>query len=108
MKLTLFLDLWASKFTVDSYLRYDIVNYGDFCQAGTWLADFMRASVLFQLDVNECVWGLVGSVTSDTEDCEWATYYVNQPIYDFSPFFDTMNGELYPNSCGDRIPIYNA
>jgi len=33
-KLTLFLDLWLSKFTADSYMRYDIVNYGDYCNAG--------------------------------------------------------------------------
>ena len=31
IKLTVFLDLWLSKLTADSYLRYDVVNYGDFC-----------------------------------------------------------------------------
>ena len=28
-------------------------------------------------DVNECIWGLFGSITSDTEDCAWGTYYIN-------------------------------
>ena len=108
IKVTVFLDLWLSKFTIDSYLRYNVVNYGDFCRAGTWLLDIARASVLFQLDVNECVVGLVGSITSDTEDCEWGTYYINQPIFDYSPFFDTATGDIYPNSCGVDIPVYNA
>ena len=67
----------VSKITADHYIRYDIVNYGDYCQAGIWLLDILRASLLFQLDVNECVWGLVGSITSDTDDCTWGTYYIN-------------------------------
>ena len=77
VRVTVFFDVWLSKITADHYIRYDIVNYGDYCQAGQWLLDIMRASLLFQLDVNECVWGLVGSITSDTEDCEWGTYYIN-------------------------------
>ena len=54
----------------------------DMCAAGQWLLDVARASLLFQLDVNECIWGLFGSITSDTEDCDWGTYYINQPIWD--------------------------
>ena len=77
VKLTVFLDLWLSKFTIDNYLRYDVVNYGDFCNATQWFLDVIRASLLFQLDVNECTWGLIGSITADTEDCEWGTYYIN-------------------------------
>ena len=78
VRLTLFLDLWVAKFTADSYMRYDIVNHdNDMCAAGQWLLDVARASLLFQLDVNECIWGLVGSITSDTDDCSWGTYYIN-------------------------------
>ena len=77
VKVTIFFDLWLSKITADHYIRYDIVNYRDYCQAGQWLLDILRASLLFQLDVNECVWGLVGSITSDTDDCTWGTYYIN-------------------------------
>ena len=72
----------------------DIVNYQDFCMAGQWLVDLMRASLLFQIDVNECVWGLVGSITSDTQDCDWATYYINQPFLDYK-LLDGFGGELY-------------
>jgi len=108
-KITLYLDLWLSKITADSYLRYDVIQYGDFCNAGNWLLDVARASVLFQLDVNECIWGLIGSITSDTDDCAWGTYYINQPIWDYQPFFESMTGELYPSSCGDEpVPVYDS
>ena len=46
-KVTLYLDLWLSKITVDNYMRYDIVNYRDYCTAGQWFLDVARASVLF-------------------------------------------------------------
>ena len=83
IRLYVFLDLWAGKATAESYLRYDIVNYGGFCNAAQYLVDLARASLLFQIDVNECVWGLVGSLTSDTQDCTWGTYYINQPFVDY-------------------------
>lgn len=108
VKLTLYLDLWLSKLTADNYVRYDIVNYGDFCTSGNWLLDVARASLLFQIDVNECVWGLVGSITSDTEDCKWGTYYINQPIWDAKPFMESMGGAIYPSTCPEPIPEYNA
>ena len=78
VRLTLFLDLWVAKVTADSYMRYDVVNHNnDMCASGQWLLDVARASLFFQLDVNECIWGLFGSITSDTEDCSWGTYYIN-------------------------------
>ena len=109
VRLTLFLDLWLTKVTADSYMRYDIVNHdNDMCAAGQWLLDIARASLLFQLDVNECIWGLFGSITSDTEDCAWGTYYINQPIWDAQPFFEQTSGMLYPNTCDEDIPKYDA
>ena len=106
IKFTLFGDLWLGKATAENYLSYDIVNYQNFCMAGQWLVDLMRASLLFQIDVNECVWGLVGSITSDTQDCDWATYYINQPFLDFK-LLDGFGGELY-NSCENPIPEYDS
>ena len=48
VRLTLYLDLWLTKLTADSYMRYDVVNHnGDMCAAGQWLLDVARASVLF-------------------------------------------------------------
>lgn len=33
-KLTIYLDVFAARLTaLDNYMRYDVVNYGDFCQA---------------------------------------------------------------------------
>ena len=102
-----FLDLWLGKGSVDSYLRYDIVNYGDFCLAGSWMLDLLRASLLFQIDVNECVWGLIGSLTDDTQDCSWGTYYINQPFLDFQPIHKSLTGQVV-NTCKEPIPIYNS
>eukprot|EP00353_Schmidingerella_taraikaensis_P011817 CAMPEP_0185582198 /NCGR_PEP_ID=MMETSP0434-20130131/20130_1 /TAXON_ID=626734 ORGANISM="Favella taraikaensis, Strain Fe Narragansett Bay" /NCGR_SAMPLE_ID=MMETSP0434 /ASSEMBLY_ACC=CAM_ASM_000379 /LENGTH=96 /DNA_ID=CAMNT_0028200961 /DNA_START=253 /DNA_END=540 /DNA_ORIENTATION=+ len=56
VRIYLFLDLWAGKVTAENYLSYDIVNYGDFCYAAQYLIDVARASLLFQIDINECVW----------------------------------------------------
>ncbi len=106
VKVTLFADLWLGKATAENYLSYDIVNYQDFCLAGQWLVDLLRASLLFQVDVNECVWGLVGSITSDTQDCDWATYYINQPFLDFK-LLEGYGGELY-NTCEVPIPEYDS
>ena len=83
IKITVFADLWISKFTFDNYLRYNIVKYSDPCAAGNWFLDVARASVLIELDVNECVWGLIGSLTDKTQDCEWGTYYINKPILNY-------------------------
>ena len=104
----LFLDLYLGKATADNYVRYDVVNYGDFCAAGQWLVDMVRASLLFQIDVNECVWGLVGSLTNNTQDCDWGTYYINQPFLDYQPVSETMEGDLYPSTCGESIPTYDG
>ena len=108
VRLYIFLDLWLGKATAENYLRYDVVNYGDFCNAAQYLIDLARASLLFQIDVNECVWGLIGSLTSDTQDCEWGTYYINQPLIDYQPFKEQMKGELLGNSCGGPIPQYDG
>ena len=46
-RVSTFLDLWLSKFTFDNYMSYDIINYSDYCNAGQWLLDVARASLLF-------------------------------------------------------------
>jgi len=46
-RLYIFLDLWVAKATLENYLRYDIVNYGSFCNAAQYLIDLARASLLF-------------------------------------------------------------
>lgn len=77
IRITVYADVWLTRFMMDSYQRIDIINYKNFCVAGSWLLDVLRFSLLYQIDVNECVWGLVGAITNDSEDCEWGTYYIN-------------------------------
>ena len=69
-RLTLYGDIWITKVTFfDNYMRMDIVNYNDFCDAMQYIIDVLRFQFLFQLDVNECIWGLVGQITGNTQDC---------------------------------------
>ena len=107
-RLTLFADVWLAKVTFfDNYLRMDVVNYNDICDAMQWIIDVLRIQFLFQLDVNECVWGLVGQITDSTQDCNWSTYYINHPIYDWNPVYEGLQGWMFPNKCGD-VPPYNG
>lgn len=108
IRITLYADAWLTRFLIDSFLRMDIVNYSDFCTAGTWFLDVLRFSILYQIDVNECVWGLIGAITDDSQDCEWGTYYINQPLFDWQPVLETSTGGLWQNTCGEPIPDYNA
>lgn len=107
-RLTFYGDIWLSKITFfDNYMRFDIVNYDEFCDAMQWLIDVLRFQFLFQLDVNECLWGLVGQLTSSTQDCQWSTYYINHPIFDWNPVFEGLQGWMFPNECG-VVPRYDA
>ena len=107
-RLTFYGDIWITKVTFwDNYLRVDIVNYNDFCDAMQYLIDVLRFQFLFQLDVNECYWGLVGELTDSTQDCSWSTYYINHPIFDWNPSYKGLQGWMFPNKCGD-VPRYDA
>ena len=76
-----FFDLWGAKVMFfDNYMRYDIVNYKDFCDTAGWLAEVARFMIFLQIDVNECLFGLIGAFTDDVEDCDWSTYYINHPL----------------------------
>ena len=47
-RLTFFGDIWITKVTFfDNYLRVDIVNYNDFCDAMQYLIDVLRFQLLF-------------------------------------------------------------
>ena len=105
IKLTVFVDIWLSKVTFDNYLRYNITKYSDPCAAGNWFLDVARVSYRFELDVNECVWGLIGSLTNNTQDCEWGTYYIDKPLFNFQPFLETKTGSVY-STCDGEIPVY--
>ena len=108
VRVNLYLDLWLSKLTVDNYMAYNIVEKKDFCQSTNWFLDVARASLLVQLDVNECKWGLVGSITDDTSDCEWGTYYIGKPLWDAQPFYEQSRGVIMEGTCEGEVPAYDA
>ena len=61
VKFYVYFDVWGAKLTyLDNYMRYDVVNGGDFCQASNWFAEFARLQTYIQVDVNECIYGLIG------------------------------------------------
>lgn len=107
-RLSLFGDVWLAKVNFwDNYLRVDIVNYNDWCNAMQYIIDVLRFEFLFQLDVNECSWGLVGQVTDSTQDCTWTSYYINHPLFEWNPVYKGLSGFMYPNKCG-HVPPYDA
>jgi len=84
VRLHVFFDIDGFKMTFfDSYSRIDIVNYSDWCTAAAWFFESARFKLFAQVDVNECLIGLVGALTDDTYDCDWSTYYINHPFFDF-------------------------
>ena len=108
-RLTLYGDVWLAKITFfDNYMRMDIVNYNDFCDAMQYLIETLKFAFLFQVDVNECIFGLVGAITSTTQDCQWSTYYINHPIFQWDPVPQgNLQGWMFPNTCGD-VPPYDG
>ena len=61
-----------------------------------------------QLDVNECLIGLIGQFTDETDDCIWSTYYVNHPLFDYNIWYPRLSGPVFPDLCGDHIPAYDS
>ena len=109
--LTLYLDVWGARLTMlDNYMRYDVVNYGDFCQAADWYLQFATIQSFMQIDVNQCIYGLIGwqSSSSSTSDCSWATYYINYPLTNMNFYNETRGGTLMASTCGDPIPPYDT
>ena len=109
IKLIFFLDVWGAKWTFfDNYLRYDIINYGDFCNAAQWFLEIARVQFFMEVDVNECLYGLFGTLDENetAEECDWATYYIDHPFWDLDLWDESFRGDLLANDCGN-IPWYN-
>lgn len=57
-----YFDLWGLKLAFfDNYVRYNVVEYGDFCNAAQWFLEVARAQVFFEIDANECIYGIIDS-----------------------------------------------
>jgi len=61
-----------------------------------------------QIDVNQCIYGLIGATGTDSSDCGWATYYINYPLMDMNFSNYTMQGMVMPSTCNETIPDYDT
>ena len=65
-----------------------------------YLTDVLDISILLDVKVKECDYGLMGIFTGDNEDCYWRNYELVKPIADvhFLNALDTINA-LIPYFC---------
>ena len=88
---------------------------GSICTAGFAYNDVARIQIYFQLDYQQCQYGVLGLAIpnelneSPAVKCEWQTYYVNKPIIDIE-LAEGSGGETYRGAdCLNRdIPRYDA
>ena len=99
VKIKLFLDIWGVNAVIDNYLQYDIINYGDFCYTTSWALDVARVQTYFEVDVNECLIGIVGTVFGQPNSCIWNTYYINHPLNTWDIYNYNLGGYLAPGTC---------
>lgn len=56
------------------------------------------------------MFGLIGAFTTDTEDCDWSTYYIAHPVFDFDLYEEDdekWGGNIMRKSkCADEIGDY--
>ena len=81
-RITLFFDLIGAKFAPSMTMKYDTVEYNEFCLSSEWVLDVLKFLVTLNLDVKECDFGILAMfLPGDFENCEWKNYYVDYPIY---------------------------
>lgn len=75
-------------------------HYIDFCYGMNYLTDVLDISILMDVRVMECDFGLLGIFVGDTQDCYWRKYELAKPIADvhFLNALDTIN-YLIPYFC---------
>lgn len=85
----------------------DKENFLDFCYGMNYLTDVMDISILLEVWVMECDFGLMGIFTGDYADCYWKQYDLAKPIADvhFLNALDTIN-HLIPYFCNYQ-PVKN-
>ena len=66
---------------LDNYMRYDVIDYGDFCIGTEWTLAVGYVAAYIQLNVNECVFGIIGSILGYKNTCDWGTYYIQHPLW---------------------------
>lgn len=109
LKLHVFIDIWGAKMTFfDNFLRYDIVHYKDFCDTASWLLRVARLQIFFQVDINECLFGLIGAFTDKLTDCDWSTYYINHPLVNWKIYGKEWGDKYWNVDCEDEVPSYDA
>ena len=63
--------------------------------------------VFVQIDVNECLFGLIGAFTDKLDDCDWSTYYINHPLFNWKLYAKEWLGQFWDMNCGE-VPAYDA
>ena len=113
IRLNFYVDFWPVKATVENYTSYDLLGTsGLICNLGTYMHDVLRALLYFQLDYQDCGYGVFGLALQTNEkpiECAWLTYYVNKPLLDWVIASESTS-ELYRTAgCEDRvIPRFDA
>ena len=111
VRFTIYFDFWASKLTFENYFSYDLLGTtGAICLLGNFFNDILRAQIYWQADYKNCAYGVLGiAAQSDHQVCEWQTYYVNKPIFDFLLASESTSEIYRGEGCEPGpVPRYDA
>lgn len=121
LRLNFYLDLWPAKLTFENYLDYDLLGSDAFCWATFRYWDVLRFLLYVQIDYADCAYGIGGyfldntapdngAGNSESEACQWQTYYVNKPLIDVNLSGEGTEEETSRSKgCKNRIiPRYDA
>jgi len=89
IELTVSLDMYPFKFTpLDFVYKIDAMHPQRTCQGLDYDVSTAFAEVMFDIKVNECYYGLLGNLITDSDgnsldpsDCTWRSYKPELPIY---------------------------
>lgn len=66
----------------------------------SWLSDVLNFNLKYGIWINECVYGMLGIITGDYEDCEWWYYEIEKPLFGLSAFDEVDQTEDFvPFNC---------
>ena len=60
-----------------------------------------------QIDINECLFGLIGAFTNKLTRCEWSTYYVNHALLSWKIHAEEWGHTYWDTGCGE-VRTYDA
>lgn len=63
-RVTVFAEVIGAKFSPSARVKFDVINYNEFCFVSDWNLETLKIDVTAQVDVNECSYGLLGLFTN--------------------------------------------